>query len=678
MPNRSNHRVGATVRAGRTSTDRASARATVMAPNQNAARKLRTWAISPVIGYPRPAPTAAVTDREAMARPAFSGANWLRAMLMVTGRRPRPTPCNPRPTTITKKLVDRAETTHPTMTTPRATSMTRRLRGPSARRPMAGVASAPVMRAAVSNHSAVLNDTPSVRAIVGMSGAPRLLTMATSAATVTRVSSVARSCPAAPSDPAPIPTLAAVAMSICSLRCHHTMTSKTCPPAWPRPGGSVAPGHPRCLGRSLPPVLHIAVLPHRNGYHPDHQEEPDHDESGLVDVKVGHRVPEPAVEMQFAGQHPHDLDGADDEGGGDGQTGDDQVVIDLAHGSGEGPPVGEVHEEPVDAVEEHHASREQQGHGQHGVPRKPFGSGRRRRRQQHDLGGRVEPDAEHETDEEHLPRMVDGAHEPPEEPVHEPPGLELPLQLLFVEHPPSHVPEHLDDSSQDDDVQQGDEVQESGGHRGADDPTEALVGGVGIDDGPEDGLGRDGQSDPDDDDDGRMADGEEEPGSQRTLAIGHQLAGHVVDGRDVVGVERVAHPQRPGRDTQADPDAQPFVVKVAGKHLGDKQTPPGQVDADDHETHRRQPPTLSPREGASDHSELTQPGSHMPSSSGLSPRRSWIPHRPSWRHTNRPSPRTLSSMHGSRPGSSPRWGFTVAGQRRDFTELRFPCTTPSG
>ena len=43
--------------------------------------------------------------------------------------------------------------------------MTRRLRGPSARRPMAGVASAPVIRAAVSNHSAVLNETPSARAM---------------------------------------------------------------------------------------------------------------------------------------------------------------------------------------------------------------------------------------------------------------------------------------------------------------------------------------------------------------------------------------------------------------------------------------------------------------------------------------------------------------------------------
>src|ERR1700733_6019244 len=52
---------------------------------------------------------------------------------------------------------------------------------------MTGVARAPVKSAAVSSHSAVLSETFSTRAIVGMSGAPKLLTMATSAATKTSV-----------------------------------------------------------------------------------------------------------------------------------------------------------------------------------------------------------------------------------------------------------------------------------------------------------------------------------------------------------------------------------------------------------------------------------------------------------------------------------------------------------
>ncbi len=113
-------------------------------------------------------------------------------MAIVTGKRPRPNPCKPRPTTMIQKLVDTADSTQPASTTARATTTTRRFRGPSASRPMAGVANAPVIRAAVSSHWAVLKDTPSERAIAGMSGAPRLLTTATKAATETRTGSVAR------------------------------------------------------------------------------------------------------------------------------------------------------------------------------------------------------------------------------------------------------------------------------------------------------------------------------------------------------------------------------------------------------------------------------------------------------------------------------------------------------
>ena len=66
---------------------------------------------------------------------------------------------------------------------------------------MAGVANAPVISAAVSNHCAVLSETPSERAIDGMRGAPRLLTMATNAATDTSTGSVARCRPVGSGDP---------------------------------------------------------------------------------------------------------------------------------------------------------------------------------------------------------------------------------------------------------------------------------------------------------------------------------------------------------------------------------------------------------------------------------------------------------------------------------------------
>ena len=52
--------------------------------------------------------------------------------------------------------------------------------------------------------------------------------------------------------------------------------------------------------------------------------------------------------------------------------------------------------------------------------------------------------------------------------------------------------------------------------------------------------------------DRRMPQREPEPDAQRPLALAHQLAGRVVDRRDVIGVKRVAQSQRVGGDS--DPD----------------------------------------------------------------------------------------------------------------------------
>ena len=52
--------------------------------------------------------------------------------------------------------------------------------------------------------------------------------------------------------------------------------------------------------------------------------------------------------------------------------------------------------------------------------------------------------------------------------------------------------------------------------------------------------------------DRRVPEREPEADAQRALALAHQLAGRVVDRGDVVGVERVAQPERVGGD--ADPD----------------------------------------------------------------------------------------------------------------------------
>ena len=76
----------------------------------------------------------------------------------------------------------------------------------------------------------------------------------------------------------------------------------------------------------------------------------------------------------------------------------------------------------------------------------------------------------------------------PEEAVHEAPVLQLALQLGLVVGALAHRPEHLDDPGQDDDVQQGDQVEERGRDDGAEDPAELLQAGVVVGDRPVDGL----------------------------------------------------------------------------------------------------------------------------------------------------------------------------------------------
>ena len=53
-------------------------------------------------------------------------------------------------------------------------------------------------------------------------------------------------------------------------------------------------------------------------------------------------------------------------------------------------------------------------------------------------------------------------------------------------------------------------------------------------------------------DDRRMAEREEEADRDRPLAVLHQLAGDVVDRRDVVGVDRMPQPERVGEKRRAE------------------------------------------------------------------------------------------------------------------------------
>ena len=57
-------------------------------------------------------------------------------------------------------------------------------------------------------------------------------------------------------------------------------------------------------------------------------------------LKFVHEVPEAAVDVELHREEAEDLDGADEEADRHRQPGDGQVVIDLAHGVEERPPVG--------------------------------------------------------------------------------------------------------------------------------------------------------------------------------------------------------------------------------------------------------------------------------------------------------------------------------------------------
>jgi hypothetical protein len=88
-------------------------------------------------------------------------------------------------------------------------------------------------------------------------------------------------------------------------------------------------------------------------------------------------------------------------------------------------------------------------------------------------------------------------------------------------------------------------------------------------------------------DDRGMAEREEEPDRQRALAVGHQLARGVVDGADVVSVERVPGAERVSG--QPDPRAERLRADAvaAGDHDREQRDPAEDVQADDRRCHPR-------------------------------------------------------------------------------------------
>ena len=71
----------------------------------------------------------------------------------------------------------------------------------------------------------------------------------------------------------------------------------------------------------------------------------------------------------------------------------------------------------------------------------------------------------------------------------------------------------------------------------------------------------------------------------RASTIGHQLAGGVVDGRDVVGIEGMPHAQRVRGDTQPDPEDAALHREMRGSNQEKQHAPAENVQRDYCGTH---------------------------------------------------------------------------------------------
>src|SRR5581483_5418765 len=163
-------------------------------------------------------------------------------------------------------------------------------------------------------------------------------------------------------------------------------------------------------------------------------------------------------------------------------------------------------------------------------------------------------EAEQEADRVHVPALGDELEEPAEGLRHEAARDQLVREGVTIVLPAAHVAEDADDLQEDDEVEDADEDEEDARHgrpdRGAD-ALETALGSAVTDDALHDGLRGESECERDEEDHGRMAEAEEEPDADGPPALLQQLARGVVDRGDVIGVERVAQPERVREPAQA-------------------------------------------------------------------------------------------------------------------------------
>ena len=195
-----------------------------------------------------------------------------------------------------------------------------------------------------------------------------------------------------------------------------------------------------------PALLDAAEPPDGERDGPGEHEEPDDPEADVAEVERGDPGQRPRLDAEPVDDQPGEHQHADDQGDGDRQQRDGQVVEDLAHRLEERPAVGPGHQHAVGGVEQAHAGGEQHRQDQDRVP----GQHERRRPgredQQGDLGGGVEAQAHQQPDRVEVPRLAHPPGHPAEQPAEEAAVVQVPLELGLVVLAGAHPAEHAGDA----------------------------------------------------------------------------------------------------------------------------------------------------------------------------------------------------------------------------------------
>jgi hypothetical protein len=168
-----------------------------------------------------------------------------------------------------------------------------------------------------------------------------------------------------------------------------------------------------------------------------------------------------------------------------------------------------------------------------------------------DFSGGVEAEAEQDAERIHMPAALDQAEKTAEQATEQAAIGEHEVEV-FLDEPAATLDglERPPHRGEDDDVGDRDGEQEQRRHQRADNSAEAF-------EGIETTLqfGRcDCDCDGERDDDRRMAEREKQADPHRAAAVLHQFAGHVVDRRDVIRVERVSQAKTIGERSRAEED----------------------------------------------------------------------------------------------------------------------------